>query len=488
MVNVIRLFSSLPPHAGDKSLFLMEESNSSKVAEDKDQLDFPSLLIDQEGDSLSPDHVEPLPATDTPQRTATSTGTEHPGSSGEDREDKEEEVKSNHEPQSGPSRMVTRSQTAAVRRPSYSLSSPDLEIDYGQPQRSFQGDKVDQSIPSELIDLSDEDDSEDLSDLSSGKSSPRGGIDLGSVCPRCGAVLMTVSSRIAHNAAHGQQGAHCRYCKQVFITMHGRDAHQHLHGDARTVDVDDYCECVLCGGAFISVMNLELHLLELHGRQAMMDPAAFRMGISSGGEGDGGTESGWALYHCGVCGHKFTYSFNLDCHMVLHARPSYCCAMCDASFSSFDPLIAHVRTHRQPAMLAPIIHLSASTPASTATQASTLVPVPPTNFNLSDAARKPGQSQGSLMAQSPHAIGLHRNPVDSRVPGSALLNTPGTVTGVPSTQTMLNYLLSQPENRPGPSQPSRRGYFGLKVMQDAPEEKCPPQGDRNKQQRDRYSR
>lgn len=467
----------------------MEENTSDSTNELKDPMDFPALLIDQDA-APSPGHSEaPAPSTGTPPRKVASTSHENPEGSAEAREIKEGDEKNVSEPTTGPSRMVTRSQTAAVRRPSYSLSSPDIQIDQGRHQGGFRGDKGSQSVPSALMDLSDEDDSSDLNDLPLEKSSPRCGIDLGSVCPRCGAVLMTVSSRISHNAAHGQQGAHCRYCKQVFITTHGRDAHQNLHGDARTIDVDDYCECVLCGGAFISVMNLELHLFELHGREALLDPASFRMGISSGGEGDGGTDNGWALYHCGVCGHKFTYSFNLDCHMVLHARPSYCCGMCDASFSSFDPLIAHVRIHRQPSMLTPIIHLAAPAPARPATQTSTLVTVSPPKFNHTDSGRKNSQTQGSFMTQPPHVLGLQRSPVAPAVASSALLNHSGGV-GVPSTQTMLNYLLSQPpENRAGPSQPSRRGYFGLKVMHDTmKEERCPPTIDRNKQQRDYYSR
>ncbi|MPC18778.1 Zinc finger protein 426 [Portunus trituberculatus] len=417
----------------------MEDNHSDIMSED-----FPALLIDQDAT------LSPVSTTATSRDSLTSTATlcpiactGHSNSESSRDNDGSQEGRETKNPKcpSRPSRMVTRSQTAATRRYPYSQPITHLQSDHAQPQRNLQEDSGAQSSSCGSLDMSDEDESIELNDISSGKSSPRNGIDLGSVCPRCGAVLMTVTSRIAHNAAHGQHGAHCLYCQQVFITCHGRNAHQHLHGDSRTVDVDDYCECVLCGGAFISVMNLELHLLELHGKAALLDPTVFRMGISSGGEGDGGGEGGWALYHCGVCGQKFTYSFNLDCHMVLHARPVYCCTVCDASFSSFDPLMAHVRSHRQPTLFAPVIHVPTSTPPSTTFHMSSQTPVTPENFPLPVSKRK--ASQHHISHQS-NTWDLNKTQVPSQVSSCGLPNASGGVAGVHATQAMLKYLASQP--------------------------------------------
>ena len=425
----------------------MEENHSDTLSEPREHLDFPALLIDQDA-ALSPSPVSAAatsPDPLTPTATLCSiacTGHDDPECSRDEDESQEGGEKS-HKCPSRTSRMVTRSQTAATRQYPYSQPCHNLQPDQVQLQMDFQDDKGAQSSSCGSLDMSDEDDPLELNNISVGKNSPRGGIDLGSVCPRCGAVLMTVASRIAHNAAHGQQGVHCLYCQQVFITCHGRNAHQHLHSDSRTMDVDDYCECVMCGGAFISVMNLELHLLELHGRPALQDPGMFRMGISSGGEGEGGAECGWALYHCGVCGQKFTYSFNLDCHMVLHARPIYCCTVCDSTFSSFDPLMTHARTHRQPTLFAPVIHVPTSAPASTTSiHTQSQAPATPMSFPVPGSKRKVGQS---LASSHPSGIwDLHKTHAASQVSSCGLTSSSDSVGGIHANQAMLKYFASQP--------------------------------------------
>ncbi|XP_063861379.1 zinc finger protein 26-like [Scylla paramamosain] len=421
----------------------MEDNHSDIMPEPREHLDFPALLIDQDA-TLSPvSTAATSPDSLTPATTlCTIACTGHNSESSRDDDGSQEGgEKKNTKCPSRPSRMVTRSQTAATRRYPYSQPVSHLQPDEARHQRNFQEDSEAQSSYCGSLDLSDEDEPIELNDISLGKSSPRNGIDLGSICPRCGAVLITITSRIAHNAAHGQHGAHCLYCQQVFITCHGRNAHQHLHGDSRTVDVDDYCECVLCGGAFISVMNLEFHLLELHVKAALLDPTVFRIGISSGGEGDGGGEGGWALYYCGVCGQKFTYSFNLDCHMVLHARPVYCCTVCDASFSSFDPLMAHVRSHRQPTLFAPVIHVPTSTATSTALHMTSQTLVTPENFTLPASKRKASQP---LPSHQSNTWELHKTQVASQVSSCGQPNSSGGGAGVHATQAMLKYLASQP--------------------------------------------
>ncbi|XP_076070008.1 uncharacterized protein LOC143041818 [Oratosquilla oratoria] len=211
------------------------------------------------------------------------------------------------------------------------------------------------------------------------------GIEFGNMCSECGVVTVTSISFRRHREAHGETGFACGFCPHVFLTAVGQERHVELHHNGTHHDIEDYCECGLCGGSFISVMYLEFHILELHGADYLKNQAQeiilvgqtySRHNINDSGQGEG--EVGVGLrrigrgrdedemdndtdednedveeqpYQCGICAMQFFYSLNLDCHMVLHTEVSYMCATCHAAFPSLDPLTLHVKTvcsRRQP--------------------------------------------------------------------------------------------------------------------------------------------
>ncbi|XP_045595660.1 uncharacterized protein [Procambarus clarkii] len=245
-----------------------------------------------------------------------------------------------------PSRMVTRSQTAAVRTP-VSVDGEDRQSVRGKSKRSRSCSEKDGQSPRKIRPELGINSGIGFDDFPS-KNPSGSGIEFGAVCSDCGAVAVTGTGWNAHQAAHRGDGAPCSHCTLVFLTTHGRDAHQQLHREGHTRDVDDYCECGLCGGSFIGVMYLELHLLELHGRDALYDQRALHLGPSNNNDNScpQEDESGRQLFRCGVCHTQFTYSLNLDCHMALHTEVSYACALCDTAFQSLDPLVNHSRAHR----------------------------------------------------------------------------------------------------------------------------------------------
>ncbi|ROT66795.1 hypothetical protein C7M84_015138 [Penaeus vannamei] len=249
-----------------------------------------------------------------------------------------------------PSRMVTRSQTAAGR------TTINLEVEERVSNVRAKGHKRARSCSSEREVVSPRkvcreptaSASVGFDDFAFSKNPAGAGIEFGAVCSDCGAVAVTGAGWTAHQAAHRGEGAACSFCTQVFLSSHGRDAHQQLHREGHTRDVDDYCECGLCGGSFIAVMYLELHLLELHGRDALYDPRSLHLGPTTSAEPTcpPEDESGRQLFRCGVCHSLFTFSLNLDCHMALHSDVSYGCALCDALFPALDPLVTHSKAHR----------------------------------------------------------------------------------------------------------------------------------------------
>ncbi|XP_069982488.1 uncharacterized protein [Penaeus vannamei] len=249
-----------------------------------------------------------------------------------------------------PSRMVTRSQTAAGR------TTINLEVEERVSNVRAKGHKRARSCSSEREVVSPRkvcreptaSASVGFDDFAFSKNPAGAGIEFGAVCTDCGAVAVTGAGWTAHQAAHRGEGAACSFCTQVFLSSHGRDAHQQLHREGHTRDVDDYCECGLCGGSFIAVMYLELHLLELHGRDALYDPRSLHLGPTTSAEPTcpPEDESGRQLFRCGVCHSLFTFSLNLDCHMALHSDVSYGCALCDALFPALDPLVTHSKAHR----------------------------------------------------------------------------------------------------------------------------------------------
>lgn len=244
---------------------------------------------------------------------------------------------------SPPSRMVTRSQTAAVRT-SVPVDCEDRQHSRIKSKRSRTCSEKDGHSPRKMRSES----GIGLDDFPFSKNPAGAGIEFGAVCTDCGAVAVTSTGWSAHQAAHRGDGASCSHCTLVFLTTHGRDVHQQLHREGHSRDVDDYCECGLCGGSFIGVMYLELHLLELHGRDALYDQRALHLGPSNNADTTcpQEDESGRQLYRCGVCHTQFTYSLNLDCHMALHSEVSYACALCEAAFQTLDPLVNHSRAHR----------------------------------------------------------------------------------------------------------------------------------------------
>lgn len=248
-----------------------------------------------------------------------------------------------------PSRMVTRSQTAAVRTP-VCVDGEDRQQNRGKSHRRSRscGEKEGGPSPRKLRLDSGSTAAIGLDDFPFAKNPAGAGIEFGAVCGECGAVAVTGTGWNAHQGAHRGEGAPCSHCTQVFLTTHGRDAHQQLHREGHSRDVDDYCECSLCGGSFIGIMYLELHLLELHGRDALYDQRALHLGPSTNTDAPCSQEdeSGRQLFRCGVCQSLFTFSLNLDCHMALHTEVSYACALCDAAFPSLDPLVTHSRAHR----------------------------------------------------------------------------------------------------------------------------------------------
>ena len=173
------------------------------------------------------------------------------------------------------------------------------------------------------------------------------GIEFGVVCEECGVVCVTGAGLSAHQKGHRDNGFKCAFCPQIFLTRHGRDAHQQQHCDGQYHDVEDLCQCGICGGPFISVIYLELHLLELHGRESLRDPRLLHIGHSQKSSIHTEDDSTRPLYRCGICNMIFKYSNNLDCHMALHNNEvSYACSQCDAAYSHLEPLIFHSKIHQ----------------------------------------------------------------------------------------------------------------------------------------------
>ncbi|XP_053646225.1 uncharacterized protein [Cherax quadricarinatus] len=183
--------------------------------------------------------------------------------------------------------------------------------------------------------------------IKSTNNTTRSGIEFGSVCKTCGAVAVTKIGWMAHQAAHRNKSTACKYCCSVFLNAYGRDLHQDLHKEGHTSEVDDYCECALCGGAFINIMYLELHLLDMHGTDALHNSQSFVLGSAPNPHFSFlcEIESTEQLFRCGVCYARFTYSFNLDCHMALHTQMCYACGLCDSAYSSLNLLVNHCNVH-----------------------------------------------------------------------------------------------------------------------------------------------
>ncbi|XP_068248614.1 uncharacterized protein [Palaemon carinicauda] len=250
-----------------------------------------------------------------------------------------------------PSRMVTRSQTAAERMQPSLAEGSHSKTDHQRARKHVRtsGSDLEEEyspckVKREMLSAS----GIVFDDFAYGKNSSGAGIDFAAVCADCGVVAVTSVGWTAHQQAHRNEGSACIYCNQVFLTDQGRQIHQQLHRDGQTRDVDDFCECGICGGSFISILYLELHLLELHGREALGDQRSVHLGPSSNSDPSctPEDESGRQLYRCGVCRSPFTFSLNLDCHMALHSEVSYCCAVCDAAFPTLDPLVTHSKGHR----------------------------------------------------------------------------------------------------------------------------------------------
>ena len=173
------------------------------------------------------------------------------------------------------------------------------------------------------------------------------GIEFGNVCAKCGIVSITINGFKKHVKAHSQ-GFLCKYCPLAFFTSYARNHHLRLHKNGSRYDIDDYCECLICGGSFISVCYLELHLMEMHGEQSILNTSNMQLGPSPKSDEPILDEvPGTRLYKCGNCQWLFNFSLNLDCHMALHPVPSYACALCCFSFDNFDDLVKHVQKHKQ---------------------------------------------------------------------------------------------------------------------------------------------
>ena len=185
-------------------------------------------------------------------------------------------------------------------------------------------------------------------DLAFSKNPAGSGIEFGAVCQECGIVCVTGKSWSIHQDAHRGKGIECDFCPQVFLTLHASDAHEQLHRGGQCRDVDDYCECGICGGSFVAVMYLELHLLELHGWDSLQDPRSLRIGPSIAQDPSPKSKevSTQQLFRCGICNAVFSYILNLDCHMALHSEVSYACALCDIAYCDMDSLVSHSQIHQ----------------------------------------------------------------------------------------------------------------------------------------------
>ncbi|KAK7080102.1 hypothetical protein SK128_020557 [Halocaridina rubra] len=250
-----------------------------------------------------------------------------------------------------PSRMVTRSQTAAVRVQSASTSGGHIRNCHPKTRKRILvcGDLDDDFSPRKIRPEMLDNVGVGLDDYSYAKNPAGTGIEFGAVCSDCGAVAVTSVGWEAHKQAHRDENNSCIHCTQVFLTDQGRQMHQQLHRDGQTRDMDDFCECGICGGSFIAIMYLELHLLELHGRESLSSPGAINLGSSTNPDPLCPLEddSGQQRFRCGICHTFFTHSLNLDCHMALHSVVvSYCCGLCNVAFPTLDPLVTHTKVHR----------------------------------------------------------------------------------------------------------------------------------------------
>ncbi|KAK4328153.1 hypothetical protein Pmani_001428 [Petrolisthes manimaculis] len=258
-----------------------------------------------------------------------------------------------------PSRMVTRSQTAAVRAPPAPPSQLDnntltLRYNHGQ-KRSHSGEErkwsstLSRQHPAVSPDLPPVLGLDEFPGTKN-PSGPGSGIEFGSVCGECGMVVVTGVCWAAHKTAHLSMENACQYCPQVFLTSNGCQAHSRFHRHDHVL-VDDMCDCGVCGGTFISVQYLELHVLQMHGRPLLQGSRWLRMGTNDPPPCCPEKEAnGRPLYRCGSCSIIFNFSVNLDCHMALHpgSEAHYTCAICNAAFTALESLRTHVATHPQP--------------------------------------------------------------------------------------------------------------------------------------------
>ncbi|XP_066966150.1 uncharacterized protein [Macrobrachium rosenbergii] len=358
-----------------------------------------------------------------------------------------------------PSRMVTRSQTAAERmQPSLAeggLSKND-PLRARKHVRSSGSDLDEEYSPHKVKREMLSSSRFAFDDFAYAKSPSGAGIDFAAVCADCGVVAVTGVGWAAHQQAHRNEGAACIYCNQVFLTDQGRQIHQQLHRDGQTRDVDDFCECGICGGSFISVLYLELHLLELHGREALSDQRSVHLGPSSSSDPSctPEDESGRQLFRCGVCRSLFTFSLNLDCHMALHSEVSYCCAVCDAAFPTLDPLVTHSKAHRfighVPTQAGVPVHMTASPLPPRTPQCSIFQPVTNSSFSAwkPQPVRNtyPRSALTQTTATAPGVItspvNVQASPVTSKVAHQSAVSKASVVP--PSGSTMMNTSVTQP--------------------------------------------
>lgn len=170
--------------------------------------------------------------------------------------------------------------------------------------------------------------------------------ELGFFCFECGAIASKEETAKRHKIAH-EQGFKCFFCPQAFFMNHTAVTHQNLHRGGNLKHVDDFSQCKLCGGSFISLLYLEFHIFESHGEDILKNDKVVHLGPSclDDTEVRPEEEETRKRFCCGTCGEAFMYSLNLECHMAFHTESIYSCGLCNSSFSLFDSLLMHVRLH-----------------------------------------------------------------------------------------------------------------------------------------------